>query len=164
MKKTTKMMTVLAAAAMAAMPAISAGAAEQKDAYYYTSGEVEFKVGDSWNRVHRALGAENDIKTLANCANGGSDKCYLYDDCDIYVTQDAKKQLIIDKVILKGEAVTEEGLKFGQTPKDVKKAYPEAKSEYSNGIYTAELGGMQIVIDCGMDDNAVVDISYELKE
>ncbi len=148
-----------AAAAMTFSMALCTWGAGAKEAYTYTSGTVQFGIGDGWDRVYQALGREMKSAVVANCANGGTDKYYEYADCDIYVSQDAKKQVVIDMIVLRGDAVTEEGLKLGMAPKDVKRIYPAALSE--QGLYTVEQGGTRIVIDCGVNDDKVVDISYE---
>ena len=134
--------------------------AEKKTAYTFTADKVQISVGTEAKPVLDSLGAAKESKTLTNCANSGKDKVYLYENFDIYTTQNEKKDTIIQSVVLKTDkAATEEGVKLGQTPKEVKAAYPDAVESY--GLYTVTLGNSKIVIDCGMKNDKVVDISYE---
>ncbi|WP_101877831.1 hypothetical protein [Lachnoclostridium edouardi] len=142
---------------------ICAWGAEKKTAYTFTSGEVQMAVGEQAKPVLDQLGKEKEVKTLTNCANGGKDKVYVYENFDIYTTQNEKKDTIIQTIVLtSAQAATEEGLKLGQKPADVKKAYPDAVEEF--GLYTVSLENSRIVIDCGMKNDKVVDISYEYVE
>lgn len=157
----------LIASAMAMSMTIGAWGAKKTE-YSLTlhpsaGGEVQITAGAQIQPVLDSLGKAAEIKTLANCANGGKEKVYIYDNFDIYTTQNKKKVTVVDKVVLKNDKeATEEGVKIGQTPKDVKKAYPEAAENM--GIYTVTLGNSQIVIDCGMKNDKVVDISFEYVE
>lgn len=158
-----KGLSVLAAlAVMSGAFGSHAQAEETLSAYVYTSGTVRLCVGDDWNSAYRALGRETECRTLSNSTGSGRIKYYAYRDCDIYVSRNAKEETVIDTIVLKSPAQTEEGVTFGQTPDSVKKAYPDAKSEY--GLYTSELGDTRIVIDCGVRDDKVVSISYERKD
>ena len=149
-----------AAAVMAASLSVCAWAAEAKAEYAFTTGENTITVGEYADVVLGKLGDANDVKILTNCANGGKDKAYIYDDFDVYTTQDEKKNTVVESIILKSDKVaTEEGLKVGQTPADVKKIYPGATE--SMGLHTVVLGDTQIVVDCGFANDKVVSISYE---
>ena len=149
-----------AAAVMAASLGVRAWAAGAKAEYAFTTGENTITVGEYADVVLGKLGDANDVKILTNCANGGKDKAYIYDDFDVYTTQDEKKNTVVESIILKSDKVaTEEGLKVGQTPADVKKIYPGGTE--SMGLYTVVLGDTQIVVDCGFSNDKVVSISYE---
>ncbi|MFR1831753.1 MAG: hypothetical protein ACLSX5_01170 [Lachnospiraceae bacterium] len=157
LKKIT--VTILAAATALSM-SVCAWAAERKTAYTFTADKVQMAVGAEAKPVLDSLGKAKETKTLTNCANGGKDKVYVYDSFDLYTTQNDKKTTVIQSIVLKGDKVsTEEGVKLGQTPKEVKAAYPDAKENY--GLYTVTLGNSQIIIDCGVKNDKVVDISYE---
>ncbi len=150
--------TILTLTAVLSMTLCVWGA--EKKAYTFTADKVQISVGAEAKPVLDSLGAAKESKTLTNCANSGKDKVYLYENFDIYTTQNEKKDTIIQSVVLKTDkAATEEGIKLGQTPKEVKAAYPDAVENY--GIYTVTLGNSRIVIDCGMKNDKVVDISYE---
>lgn len=155
-----KGLTAVLAMILALSMALGAWGAEKKEAYTYTSGTVQIRLGQDWNEVHKAMGKETAVTTLMNCANGGSDKMYSYPDCDLYTSQNAKKKLVVDMIELKGDAATEEGLKLGQKPADVKKLYPAATESY--GLYEVTLGDSKLVIDCGYKNTAVERITYEL--
>ncbi len=157
LKKIT--VTILAAVTALSM-SVCAWAAEKKTAYTFTADKVQMAVGAEAKPVLDSLGKAKETKTLTNCANGGKDKVYVYDSFDLYTTQNDKKTTVIQSIVLKGDKVsTEEGVKLGQTPKEVKAAYPDAKENY--GLYTVTLGDSQIIIDCGVKNDKVVDISYE---
>lgn len=155
-----KGLSVLAAAAvLAGTFGVRAQAEEAPSAYAYTSGSVRICVGDDWSSAYRVLGHEKECRQLSGSTGSGRIRYYVYDDCDIYVSRDEKERTVIDTIVLKSPAQTAEGVTFGQTPESVRKAYPDAVSQY--GLYTSELGGTRIVIDCGVRDDRVVGISYE---
>ena len=109
------------------------------------------------------LGREKEVKTLANCADDeGRDKVYLYEDLELVTTRDGKKEIVKEITLKTKEVSTEEGVKVGDLPEAVKKAYPDALAEA--GLYTAVLGETQIVIDCGFKDDKVVSITYMAAE
>ena len=159
MRKGKKAAAVFLTAAAVFSSTVCTWAEAAKTAYTFTADKVQIAVGAEADPVLDSLGKADAVKTLNNCANGGKDKVYQYDDFDIYTTQNEAKKTIIQTVVLKDGAVTEEGVKLGQTPGDVKKAYPDAVE--SLGLYTVTLGNSQIVIDCGIDNDKVVDIAYE---
>lgn len=170
MRKLKKAMCAALACVMAFSMTVCAWGAEaaKKTAYTFTPDPsakeaVQITAGEELKPVLEKLGAAEEIKTLTNCANGGKDKVYQYENFDLYTTQNEKKATIIQSVVLKTDKVaTEEGLKLGQLPKDVKKLYPDAVEEY--GLYTVTLGNTRIVIDCGYKNDKVVDICYEYCE
>ena len=150
----------IAAAAAAMALTMSAWANPVKTEYAFTTGTNTITVGEDVDSVIGKLGEAGDVKTLTNCANGGKDKAHIYDNFDIYTTQDAKKNTVVESIVLKNDKVaTEEGLKVGQTPAKVMEIYPGAKE--SMGLYTVVLGDTQIVVDCGFSNDKVVSISYE---
>ncbi len=160
MKGLKRVTGMAAAAAMAASMTVCAWAAEAKTEYAFTAGENTITVGEYADVVLGKLGSAKDVKILTNCANGGKDKAYIYDDFDIYTTQDEKKNTVVESIVLKSDKVaTEEGLKVGQSPAKVKEIYPGATE--SMGLYTVVLGDTQIVVDCGFSNDKVVSISYE---
>lgn len=166
MKKWKKVLAVGMAAATVFGTTVCAWGAQQKTAYTFTpdAGKaVQISVGADAQTTLGALGAAKESKTLANCANGGNDLVYCYDNFDVYTLRTGKKKVIVQSVVLKNDQVaTEEGVKLGQTPKDVKKAYPDAVEE--NGLYTVTLGNSRITIDCGPGNDKVVDIAYDFVE
>lgn len=170
MKKARKMMCAVLTSVMVFGMTVCAWGAEaaKKESYTFTPDPtakeaLQITAGEELKPVLDKLGAADEIKTLTNCANGGKDKVYQYENFDLYTTQNEKKATIIQSVVLKNDKVaTEEGLKLGQLPKDVKKLYPDAVEEY--GLYTVTLGNTRIVIDCGYKNDKVVDISYEYCE
>lgn len=167
MKKKTKIRRIAAAALtvfMAVTTVFGAAAAEKKEKYTFTYNEQQVETGMAANAALKALGKEKDTKILTNCAeDGGKDKAYLYDDFDVVVTKSGKKE-VVKQISLKTDKVsTEEGIKIGDLPAAVKKAYPDAKAEVK-GLYVAELGETRIVIDCGLKDDKVEAITYEAVE
>ncbi len=163
-----KGLTALLALVLALVMSFSAFAAnkdEAKQSYAFSIKQADGTVltiqpGQDWDTVHKALGKETSVLTLANCANGGSDQMFSYTDFDVYTTRDTKKNVIISSIELKGQAATEEGLKIGQAPAEVKKLYPSATESY--GLYETTLGTVKIVIDCGIKNTAVERITYEI--
>lgn len=163
MKNAKKIVSLAVMMVMVLSMSVCVWAAEKKTAYTFTAGEVQITPGQEFKTVQAALGTAKEIKTLTNCANGGKDKVYEYEDFDIYTTQNAKKVTVVESITLKTDKIsTEEGVKLGQLPKDVKKAYPGAEEDM--GLYTVNLGNTRIVIDCGIKNDKVVDISYEYYE
>lgn len=157
---------ILAAAVMAgfmSMAMVFGAAAAKKEQYAFTYQEQQLEIGMSADAAKNVLGKEKEMKTLTNCADdGGRDKAYLYQDLELVTTKDGKRE-VVREITLKTSAVsTEEGVKVGDLPAAVKKAYPEAKAEA--GLYTAVLGETQIVIDCGFQDDKVVSITYMAAE
>lgn len=66
---------------------------------------------------------------------------------------------MVKEITLTGSQVsTEEGIKVGDLPSSVKKAYPGIKGEM--GLYTISLGETQLIIDCGFQDDKVETITY----
>lgn len=159
MKRKKKVLTGVLAAAAVLASSMCTWAAGAKTAYTFTAEKVQMAVGAEAQPVLNSLGKAEDINVLNNCANGGKDKVYQYEDFDLYTTQNEAKKTIIQTIVLKNGAATEEGVKLGQTPKEVKAAYPDAVE--SLGLYTVTLGNSQIIIDCGLKNDKVVDISYE---
>lgn len=150
-----------ALAALMAMAAVSvAMAAEKKEQYAFTYKEQQVSVGMAADTALKALGKENKVKTLANCADdNGKDKAYIYDDFEVVITKDGKKEVVQSIKLTSGNVGTEEGIKVGDLPAAVKKAYPDAKEEA--GLYTVVLGESQLVIDCGFKNDKVTEICYE---
>ncbi|MCI9163150.1 MAG: hypothetical protein HFG59_07795 [Lachnospiraceae bacterium] len=145
--------------AMAVVPV--AMAAEKKEQQYaFTYKEQQITVGMAADTALKAFGKENKVKTLANCADdNGKDKAYIYDDFEVIITKEGKKEVVQSIRLTSGNVGTEEGIKVGDLPAAVKKAYPDAKEEA--GLYTVVLGDSQLVIDCGFKNDKVVEICYE---
>ena len=76
----------IAAAAAAMALTMSAWANPVKTEYAFTTGTNTITVGEAVDSVIGKLGEAGDVKTLTNCANGGKDKAYIYDNFDIYTT------------------------------------------------------------------------------
>ena len=132
-------------------------AAEQKTKYAFAYQQVE--VGMAADAAFKILGKEKSSKILVNCADdSGSEKAYIYDNFEIVTTKQGKKEVVKEILLTGGEVSTEEGIKVGDLPSAVKKAYPEAKGEM--GLYTVTLGETQLLIDCGLKDDKVVTITY----
>lgn len=164
-KMTGKRMAATVLAAFMAVTMVStAMAAEKKETYTFTYKEQTVEPGMAADGALRALGKEKDTKVLANCADdGGKDKAYMYDGFEVITTKADKKE-IVRAINLTGEGVsTEEGIKIGDLPTAVKKAYPDAKDS-KDGLYTAELGDTRIIIDCGFKNEKVELITYEAVE
>ena len=159
MKRSRKAAAGIFTAAAVLASAMCTWAAEAKTAYTFTADNVSIAVGAEAEPVLKSLGEAEDVNVLSNCANGGKDKVYQYEDFDLYTTQDTSKKTIIQTIVLKNDAATEEGVKLGQTPKAVQSAYPNAVENM--GLYTVTLGNSQIIIDCTVNNNKVVDIAYE---
>ena len=158
-KKMRKVLAGMLAATAVLSSTVYTWAAEAKTSYTFTAEKVQIAVGAEAQPILDSLGEADDTRVLNNCANGGKDKVYQYEDFDLYTTQNEAKKTIVQTIVLKDDATTEEGLKLGQTPKEVKAAYPDAVE--SLGLYTVTLGNSQIIIDCGLKNDKVVDISYE---
>ena len=77
-------------------------------------------------------------------------------------TRSGKKEVVRSIKLTSNKVSTEEGVKIGDLPAAVKKAYPGVKEE--DGLYTAVLGDSQLVIDCGFKNDKVVEICYEAVE
>ena len=72
-------------------------------------------------------GREKDVKALSNCADdGGRDKAYLYEELELVTTKDGKKEIVKEITLKTGAVSTAEGVKVGDLPDAVKKAYPDA--------------------------------------
>ncbi len=156
-----------AAVVLAAMMAVSTAsvsmAAEKKEQYTFTYKEQQVMTGMAADAALKVFGKENTVKTLANCADdNGTDKAYLYDDFEVVTTRSGKKEVVRSIKLTSNKVSTEEGVKIGDLPAAVKKAYPGVKEE--DGLYTAVLGDSQLVIDCGFKNDKVVEICYEAVE
>ena len=75
----------MAAAAAAMALTVSAWANPVKTEYAFTTGTNTITVGEAVDSVIGKLGEAGDVKTLTNCANGGKDKAYIYDNFDIFL-------------------------------------------------------------------------------
>ena len=138
-------------------------AAEKKNQYAFSYQEQQLEVGMTVDAAKKVLGREKDVKALSNCADdGGRDKAYLYEELELVKTKEGKKEIVKEITLKTGAVSTAEGVKVGDLPDAVKKAYPDAKAEA--GLYTAVLGETQIVIDCGFKDDKVVSITYMAAE
>ena len=134
-------------------------AAEQKTKYAFVYQEQQVEVGMAADAAFKILGKGKSSKILVNCADdSGSEKAYIYDNFEIVTTKQGKKEVVKEILLTGGEVSTEEGIKVGDLPSAVKKAYPEAKGEM--GLYTVTLGETQLLIDCGLKDDKVVTITY----
>ena len=134
-------------------------AAEHKTNYAFFYQEQHGEVGMAADAAFKILGKEKSSKVLVNCADdSGSEKAYIYDNFEIITAKQGKKEVVKEIMLTGGEVSTEEGIKVGDLPSAVKKAYPEAKEEM--GLYTVTLGETQLVIDCGLKDDKVVTITY----
>ena len=105
------------------------------------------------------MGKADDTRVLNNRANGGKDKVYQYEDFDLYTTQNEAKKTIVQTIVLKDDAATEEGLKLGQTPREVKAGLSGCGGK--PGALHSYLGNSQIIIDCGLKNDKVVEILNE---
>ena len=153
----------MAAAALAVMmvwtASFSSMAAEQKNQYSFPYKEQQVEVGMAADAAFKILGKEKSSKILVNCADdSGSEKAYFYDEFEV-ITSKAGKREVVKEITLTGSQVsTEEGIKVGDLPSAVKKAYPGIKGEM--GLYTITSGETQLIIDCGFQDDKVETITY----
>lgn len=158
-KRAGRRMTAVLAALMVLTTSFGSLAAEQKTKYTFTYKEKQVEVGMTADAALKIAGKEKSSKVLANCADdNGSEKAYIYDDFEIITAKQGKKEVVKEITLTGSEVSTEEGIKVGDLPAAVKKAYPEAKSEL--GLYTVTLGETQLIIDCGLKDDKVVTITY----
>lgn len=158
-----RMATGVLAAFMALAMVFGAAAAEKKAHYAFPFKEQKVEVGMNADAAKKILGQEKEVKALSNCAEeGGKDKAYIYDGIEMVTTKEGKKEVVKEITLKAATAGTEEGVKVGDLPGAVKKAYPDAKAE--SGLYTAVLGDTQIVVDCGFKDDKVVSITYMAAE
>lgn len=149
-------------AALSASMAIGVYAAE-KTAYSFTYEKQQVKLGEDADDALKKLGKANSDRILTNCADdSGVDKVYTYDAFDLYTTKSGNKEIVNEITLKTSGAATEEGLKVGDTPSQVKKIYSSAKG--SMGLYTVSLGNTNLIIDCGLKDDKVVSITYQYVE
>ena len=151
-KRTGRRMTAAALAAVMVWTAsFGSMAAEQKNQYRFPYQEQQVEVGMAADAAFKILGKEKSSKILVNCADdSGTEKAYLYDEFEVITSRE---------ITLTGSQVsTEEGIKVGDLPSSVKKAYPGIKGEM--GLYTISLGETQLIIDCGFQDDKVETITY----
>ena len=135
-------------------------AKEEKTAYSFTYAEQQVTPGETASAALIKLGDYQDDQVLANCADdSGTATAYIYSAFDLVTQKIDGKEVVKEITIHKDGAATEEGLKVGDTPSQVKKLYPSAVGDM--GLYTVELGSTRLVIDCGFKDDKVVSITYE---
>lgn len=159
MKILKNMVRLAVVAAVSATVVISSYAA-QKTEYSFTYEDQQIKLGESAASALKKLGKANSEKVLTNCADDdGVDKVHTYDDFDVYTTKINNKEIVNEITLKTADVKTEEGLKVGDTPAQVKKAYPGAAG--AAGLYTVSLGDTNLIIDCGLKDDKVVSITYE---
>lgn len=159
-KRTGRRMTAAALAAVMVWTAsFGSMAAEQKNQYRFPYQEQQVEVGMAADAAFKILGKEKSSKILVNCADdSGTEKAYLYDGFEVITSREGKKEVVKEITLTGSQVSTEEGIKVGDLPSSVKKAYPGIKGEM--GLYTISLGETQLIIDCGFQDDKVETITY----
>lgn len=157
-KKIAAIALVAALSLASAMTAIAA-ANEEKTAYSFTYEKQQVIPGEAADKALEKLGKYNSEHELTNCADStGKDMSYKYDSFEVITGKVDGKEIMKELTIIKDDVATEEGLKVGDKPADVKRLYPGIKGDL--GLYTITLGNTKLIIDCGLNDDKVVAITY----
>ena len=160
MKALKKITTFALIAALSVASVFTAMAASEKTAYSFTYEKQQVTPGEAASGALKKLGDYDKKQTLANCADSsGTATAYTYDAFDVITQKVDGKEIVKEITITKASVSTEEGLKVGDTPSKVKELYKDAKGEL--GLYTVKLGNTNLIIDCGLNDDKVVAITYE---
>ena len=151
---------VAALSVASAATVFAAAKAEEKTAYTFTYNKQQVKVGDAAAAALKKLGDYKSEQALANCADSsGTSMNYTYDGFYVITEKVDGKNIVKEITLTKDTVATEEGLKVGDAPADVKKIY--AGADANMGLYTVTLGDTKLIIDCGIKDEKVETITYE---
>lgn len=129
---------------------------EEKEEYYFTSGNVRFTVGDDAERVIAELGTPNSRRSSPSCADEGIDEVYAYSGFKIFVHRKGADSRISEIDITSDTAETDLGIRIGDSKEALLRKYGAANEV--DGVI--EYIGGKCILRFYIRDGAVSAIKY----
>lgn len=126
----------------------------KKNTFGLTYDNVDVTPGVKFNKDKIKKDAE--VSVIPSCAIEGNDNIYKYDNVEITTNDYGNKEVVYSIYFLDETAVTNEGIKIGDSKEDVKKAYPNIDD--SVATYTYDKDGVRVMFT--IENDVVKAIEY----
>lgn len=115
---------------------------------------VDITPGTNFN--NDKIKKEASVSVIPSCAIDGNDNIYKYDNIEITTNDYGDKEVVYSVYFINDTAVTNEGIKIGDSKEEVKKAYPNVDD--SVATYTYDKDGVRAMFT--IENDVVKAIEY----
>lgn len=126
----------------------------------FNSGSGSIKLGDSADKVEKALGTGYTTSEVVSCINDGTDKIYMYSDVEVYTYEKSPgNSAVYEVTVTSGKYPTNKGIKVGDAKENVISTYGSGYKEEGKTLsYNVNDSSIQFFIS----GDKVQSISYLL--